>query len=213
MARVAGTARSRGVSIAIHTHANHANSITPLVAEASRAMLDAGVRDVRNQGVLLNGVNADPHALLDLCFAPARRRADHALLLLHVRHDPVLASTGGSRSATPSGCSTTSWATCPASRRRASCATCRSSASAGCTSWPPTTTCAASRTGPRTTAPRSRPSTADALERTYEYYDPIHTLPAEGQAWWAEHADLDTSALKAAEVAEASRRMAALQAY
>ncbi len=32
-------------------------------------MLDAGVRDVRNQGVLLNGVNADPHALLDLCFA------------------------------------------------------------------------------------------------------------------------------------------------
>ena len=27
-----------------------------------------GVRDVRNQGVLLNGVNADPHALLDLCF-------------------------------------------------------------------------------------------------------------------------------------------------
>ncbi len=55
---------------------------------------------------------------------------------------------------------------------------------------------------------RPTPST-----RTYEYYDPIHTLPAEGQAWWAEHADLDTSALKAAEVAEASRRMAALQAY
>ncbi|MEN8673290.1 lysine 2,3-aminomutase, partial [Nocardioides sp.] len=44
MARVAGTARDRGVSIAIHTHANHANSITPLVAEASRAMLEAGVR-------------------------------------------------------------------------------------------------------------------------------------------------------------------------
>ena len=43
--------------------------MTPLVAEASRAMLDAGVRDVRNQGVLLDGVNADPHALLDLCFA------------------------------------------------------------------------------------------------------------------------------------------------
>ena len=61
-------ARSRGVSIAIHTHANHANSVTPLVAEATRAMLDAGIRDVRNQGVLLNGVNADPHALLDLCF-------------------------------------------------------------------------------------------------------------------------------------------------
>ena len=32
-------------------------------------MLDTGIRDVRNQGVLLNGVNADPVALLDLCFA------------------------------------------------------------------------------------------------------------------------------------------------
>ncbi len=32
-------------------------------------MLEAGVRDVRNQGVLLAGVNADPHDLLDLCFA------------------------------------------------------------------------------------------------------------------------------------------------
>ena len=52
----------------MHTHANHANSVTPIVAEATRAMLDAGLRDVRNQGVLLNGVNADPHALLDLCF-------------------------------------------------------------------------------------------------------------------------------------------------
>jgi lysine 2,3-aminomutase len=53
----------------------------------------------------------------------------------------------------------------------------------------------------------------EALTRTYEYYDPIHTLPAEGQAWWASHADLDETALKAAEVAEASRRTAALQAY
>lgn len=69
MERVAGLARARGVSLAIHTHANHAQSVTPLVAEATRAMLEAGVRDVRNQGVLLDGVNADPHALLDLCFA------------------------------------------------------------------------------------------------------------------------------------------------
>ena len=32
-------------------------------------MLEAGVRDVRNQGVLLRGINATPQALLDLCFA------------------------------------------------------------------------------------------------------------------------------------------------
>jgi lysine 2,3-aminomutase len=24
----------------------------------------------------------------------------------------------------------------------------------------------------------------EALRRTYPYYDPIDTLPAEGQAWW-----------------------------
>jgi lysine 2,3-aminomutase len=28
-----------------------------------------------------------------------------------------------------------------------------------------------------------------ALTRVYEYYDPIDTLPEEGQAWWREHAD------------------------
>ncbi|HET6562367.1 MAG TPA: lysine 2,3-aminomutase, partial [Marmoricola sp.] len=67
--RVATLARSRGVSVAIHTHANHASSITPIVAEAAKAMFDAGIRDVRNQGVLLNGVNAHPHDLLDLSFA------------------------------------------------------------------------------------------------------------------------------------------------
>src|SRR5919112_3325480 len=66
--RVARLARARGVSLAMHTHVNHAASVTPLVAKATKAMLDAGLRDVRNQGVLLNGVNADPHALLDLCF-------------------------------------------------------------------------------------------------------------------------------------------------
>ncbi|HEY2698096.1 MAG TPA: lysine 2,3-aminomutase [Pseudonocardiaceae bacterium] len=69
LARVAGTARRRGVNLAIHTHVNHAQSVTPLVAEAAHAALDAGVRDVRNQGVLMRGVNATPKDLLDLCFA------------------------------------------------------------------------------------------------------------------------------------------------
>jgi lysine 2,3-aminomutase len=69
MSRLAEVARSRGVSIAIHTHVNAAQSVTPLVARATQAMLDAGVRDVRNQGVLLRGVNDNAAALLDLCFA------------------------------------------------------------------------------------------------------------------------------------------------
>src|SRR4249919_1931297 len=47
MTRLGEISRQRGVSLAIHTHVNHANSVTPLVAEATRAMLDTGVRDVR----------------------------------------------------------------------------------------------------------------------------------------------------------------------
>ena len=69
MGRVARTALDRGVSLAVHTHANAAQQVTPLVAEASRALLAEGVRDVRNQGVLLRGVNDSTAGLLDLCFA------------------------------------------------------------------------------------------------------------------------------------------------
>jgi lysine 2,3-aminomutase len=69
MERLATTARGRGVNLAIHTHVNAAQSVTPLVAEAAKAMLNAGVRDVRNQGVLLRGVNDTADGLLDLCFA------------------------------------------------------------------------------------------------------------------------------------------------
>jgi lysine 2,3-aminomutase len=69
MTRLASTAADRGVSIAIHTHVNSAQSVTPLVARAARAMLDTGIRDVRNQGVLLRGTNDSGPALLDLCFA------------------------------------------------------------------------------------------------------------------------------------------------
>src|SRR5207247_5223961 len=73
--RLAKKAAERGVDIAVHTHVNHAESLTPLVAKAVRKLLDMGFLDVRNQGVLLRGVNASAKALLHLCFAlldPAR---------------------------------------------------------------------------------------------------------------------------------------------
>ena len=66
--RVAITAERRGVNLAVHTHINHVNSLTPLVARAARMLLEVGVRDVRNQGVLMRGVNATTTDLLDLCF-------------------------------------------------------------------------------------------------------------------------------------------------
>ena len=40
--RLATKASGRGVGLAVHTHVNHANSVTPLVARASRGLLDAG---------------------------------------------------------------------------------------------------------------------------------------------------------------------------
>ncbi len=68
MERMAHKALDRGVDLAIHTHVNHASSLTPLVAEAVAKLRAMGFRDVRNQGVLMRGVNDSPHALLDLCF-------------------------------------------------------------------------------------------------------------------------------------------------
>src|SRR6266540_367021 len=66
--RLARKARERDVDLALHVHVNHANSLTPLVAKAVRALLEMGFRDVRNQGVLLRGVNATASDLLELCF-------------------------------------------------------------------------------------------------------------------------------------------------
>ncbi|HEY1330821.1 MAG TPA: lysine 2,3-aminomutase, partial [Actinomycetota bacterium] len=68
MERIGAKARERGVSIAVHTHVNHANQLTPLVAKAVATFFDFGFRDVRNQGVLLRGVNTTSNDLLDLCF-------------------------------------------------------------------------------------------------------------------------------------------------
>ena len=74
--RVARTAARRGVNLAIHTHVNHAQSLTPLVARAAQTALDVGVRDVRNQGVLMRGVNATtPEPARPLLRAPGRSRA------------------------------------------------------------------------------------------------------------------------------------------
>jgi lysine 2,3-aminomutase len=75
--RLARKAIERGVDLAVHTHINHASSVTPLVAEATRRLLDMGYRDVRNQGVLMRGVNDSPEALLDLCFV----LLDHAKVM------------------------------------------------------------------------------------------------------------------------------------
>jgi lysine 2,3-aminomutase len=65
--RIGDSAKSSGVSISLHTHANAAQQITPLVAKASQIILESGFRDVRNQGVLLRGVNTTSNQILSLC--------------------------------------------------------------------------------------------------------------------------------------------------
>ena len=97
MTRLAATARARGVSLAIHTHVNAAQSVTPLVAEAARTMLDVGVRDVRNQGVLLHGVNDTAGQLLDLCFALLDGAGVTPYYFYMCDMIPSRPSTGGSR--------------------------------------------------------------------------------------------------------------------
>ncbi|GAA3823824.1 lysine 2,3-aminomutase [Nocardioides panacisoli] len=212
VARVAAVARSRGVSLAIHTHVNHANSVTPMVARAAEAMLEAGVRDVRNQGVILNGVNADPHVLLDLCFA----LLDGARIMPYYFYmcDMIPFSEHWRISVTqaqhlqhqimgylPGFATPRIVCDVPFVGKRWVHQVASYDVENGISHW---------TKNYLTSIERHDPS---ALHRTYEYYDPIHTLPASGQAWWAQHADLDESALRAAEVAEASRRTAALQAY
>jgi lysine 2,3-aminomutase len=48
-----------------------------------------------------------------------------------------------------------------------------------------------------------------ALERRYEYYDPIDTLPAAGQQWWHEHAAEHGDGHEQALVAAAASRAVA----
>jgi len=192
MARLAATARSRGVAIAIHTHVNAAQSVTPLVAKAARAMLEAGVRDVRNQGVLLRGVNAgwslptgkvDAAPLLDLCFALLDEAgimpyyfymcdmipgAEHWRLTVGEAQELQTAIMGY----LPGFATPRVVCDVPYVGKRWVHQVARYDTTLGISYW--------------TKNYRTALEAADqlALSREYEYFDPIHLLPAEGQAWW-----------------------------
>ena len=75
--RLAKKAIERNVDLALHTHVNNANQVTPLLGRAAKKLLEIGFRDVRNQGVLLRGVNATSKDLLELSFM----LLDHAKIL------------------------------------------------------------------------------------------------------------------------------------
>ncbi len=196
MERLATTARSRGVGLAIHTHVNAAQSVTPLVAEATRAMFEAGVRDVRNQGVLMRGVNASVNELLDLSFSlldgagimpyyfymcdmiPAAEHWRLAVWEAQALQHGIMGYLPGF--ATPRiVCDV------PYVGKRWVHQVHEYDRERGITYWTKNY-----RTGIEV-------DDAQALERTYEYYDPIHTLPEAGKDWWALHGAADAAAADA----------------
>ena len=183
MSRLAAVARARGVSLAIHTHVNAAQSVTPLVAKAARAMLEAGVRDVRNQGVLLRGVNDGAGPLLDLCFALLDGAgimpyyfymcdmipgAEHWRMTVGEAQELQTAVMGY----LPGFATPRMVCDVPYVGKRWVHQVTRYDTTLGISYW--------------TKNYRTAIEAADqlALSREYPYYDPIHLLPAEGQDWW-----------------------------
>jgi lysine 2,3-aminomutase len=187
LARVAKVANRRAVNVALHTHANHVQSVTPLVAQAARAVLDAGLRDVRNQGVLLAGVNDTPEQLLDLCFALHGEAnvlpyyfylcdlvpgCEHWRIPLHRAQrlqEAIMGYLPGY--ATPR-------VVCdvPDLGKRWVHQVGEYDRERGISYW----------TKNYRTAPEARAGAAADPSRRFTYYDPIHSLGEAGQLWWQE---------------------------
>jgi len=178
-------AHERDVEIAIHTHVNSAQQVTPIFAKAVRKLLDMGYRDVRNQGVLLRGVNTTPNQLLELAFMLADHaqvtpyyfymcdmipNAEHWRLAVWEAQDLQMAIMGYLPGfATPRFVCDVPfvgkrWVHMISNYDRVK----------GITYW---------RKNYRTGIEYDDP---EALTREYPYYDPVSTLPEEGQAYWRE---------------------------
>ncbi|MBI5883198.1 MAG: lysine 2,3-aminomutase [Elusimicrobia bacterium] len=181
--RLAKKAWSRDINIAVHTHINHAAQVTPLLGKAVRKILSMGFRDVRNQGVLMRGINNTSKDLLELCFT----LIDHAKITPYyfymcdmipncehwrtsvaeaqqLQHD-IMGYLPGF--ATPR-------ITCdvPLVGKRWINQLAAYDRVKGVSYWTKNY-----RTG-------IEADDAEALTRRYEYYDPVYTLPAEGQEYW-----------------------------
>ena len=183
--RLATKAHDRGVDIAVHTHVNCAQQVTPIVARAVQSLLDAGFRDVRNQGVLLRGVNTTAEDILELCFT----LLDHGKVMPYYFYmcDMIpnsehwrtsLGETQALQHAImgylPGFATPRMVCDVPFVGKRWVHQVESYDRTLGISSWTKNY-----RTGIEFDDP-------DALTRRYPYYDPIHTLPEEGQAYWRE---------------------------
>ena len=183
MERLALIARQNDVDLALHTHVNHANQLTPLVAKAAYELLAMGFRDVRNQGVLLRGVNSTNKDLLDLCFTLLDKahimpyyfymcdmipNSEHWRLSVHeaqkLQHD-IMGYLPGY--ATPR-----LLCDVPFVGKRWVHQVAEYDLEKGISYW---------TKNYRTSIELNDPQ---ALETRYPYYDPLYTLPESGQQWW-----------------------------
>jgi lysine 2,3-aminomutase len=181
--RLAAKAQDRGVSLALHTHVNHANQVTPLLGKIAGKLLAMGFRDVRNQGVLLRGVNDSQKALLDLCFM----LQDHARILPYYFYlcDMIPNSEHWRTSVAeaqklqhdimgylPGFATPRIVCDVPYVGKRWVHQVAEYDRERGISYWTKNY-----RTG-------IEQDDADAMTRKYEFYDPIYLLPESGRNWW-----------------------------
>ncbi|WUX58766.1 lysine 2,3-aminomutase [Streptomyces sp. NBC_01431] len=186
---LAETARKREVSLAVHTHVNAAQQVTQLNADAARTLFDLGVRDVRNQGVLMRGVNDTPHQLLDLCFAlldgagiipyyfylcDMIPNAEHWRVSLGEAQELQQAIMGY----LPGFATPRLVCDVPFVGKRWVHQVDHYDRVRGLSYWTKNYLTSIERDDPY------------ALAKTHEYYDPIQTLKPEGQEWWRRHGRL-----------------------
>ena len=194
--RMGARANERGVDIAVHTHVNHANQVTPLVRDAAQMVLDAGFRDVRNQGVLLRGVNTTVNDLLELCFT----LMDHGKILPYYFYMCDMIPNAehwrtsvyeaqqlqfGLLGYMPGFATPRVVCDVPFVGKRWVHMLNDYDHTRGISYWTKNY-----RTGIEYDDP-------EALTRQYHYYDPISTLPEEGQEWWRRRIDEDLDQLLA----------------
>jgi lysine 2,3-aminomutase len=192
LGRITRKAHDRGVDVAVHTHVNHAASLTPLVAEAVGKLLDMGFRDVRNQGVLLRGVNDSEVALLDLCYTLLDHvkvmpyyfymcdmipNSEHWRIPVHEAQRLQHAIMGY----LPGFATPRIVCDVPYVGKRWVHQVEEYDRVRGISYW---------TKNYRTGIEHDQP---DALTRRYEYYDPIDTLPLEGQEYWRDRAAQKTA--------------------
>ncbi len=183
--RIAKKAREKEVDIAIHTHVNHANSITPLLREVTLKLLDMGYRDVRNQGVLLRGINTTSEDLLDLCFTLLDKAhimpyyfymcdmipsSEHWRIAVHeaqqLQHDIMGYLPGFATARIVCDVPFVGKRWVPQAKKY--------DRERGISYW---------TKNYRTVMEADE---LDVLTRMYEYYDPVDTLPESGQEYWRE---------------------------